>query len=156
MNDVLKRLTPLIRSVQLQGIRLVESSCRGFTQEPTESSQVDVRFNWSAKAVLKSAGSFSVLADMEVLLVPTGSEDANAARIWSRFEIRYSVPQEIELNEGLLEEFAKSNGVFNAWAYWREFIQSTLVRMGLPAVLLPLYRTPMAVPEPGAPAKSSE
>jgi len=140
MKDVLDRLGPLISAAQLQRIRLVEASCRAFPRELGEPGEVDLRLNWSAKSILREAGVFSVLADIEVLLIPSGSAEVEGARIWARFELNYSVPPEVELNEGLLEEFAKSNGVFNAWSYWREFVQNTLVRMELPPFPLPLYR----------------
>ena len=157
MNDALKRLAPLIQRVSLRDIKLAEASCRGLGRDLGGAGELDVRFNWSARAVLRAAGEFSVFAEIEALLVPTGKADADGARIWGRFELQYVVPQDTELSEGLLEEFAKSNGVFNAWSYWREFIQSTLVRMGLPPLALPvyLYRPPVDDAKP-APAKSDQ
>lgn len=39
-----------------------------------------------------------------------------------------------------LDEFALVNAPFNAWAYWREFVQTALSRMNLPAFAIPLFR----------------
>ena len=37
-----------------------------------------------------------------------------------------------------VEAFGRLNGVFNAWPYWREFVQSSLSRLSLPPVTVPL------------------
>ena len=39
-----------------------------------------------------------------------------------------------------LEAFCAMNGVFNAWPYAREFVQSSMARMNLPALVLPVMR----------------
>jgi preprotein translocase subunit SecB len=45
--------------------------------------------------------------------------------------------------EGLTDEhfrqFANVNGLFNAWPYWREYVQSATIRMGLPALTIPVF-----------------
>lgn len=155
MNEVMKRLAPIIAKADLQDIRLVESSCKAFSQESNQPGEVDVRLNWTAKAILRAAGLFSVLADLEVILLPPGSSPLDGARVTARLELRYQIPQDLQIHEGLLDEFAKLNGIYNAWPYWREFVQNTLVRMGLPPLALPLYRvtgSPTQEPEgkPGA------
>ena len=53
------------------------------------------------------------------------------------------------MNEGALELFAQANGTFNLWPYWREFVQSTSTRMGLPALTVPSYRIEEAFSGPG-------
>lgn len=60
----------------------------------------------------------------------------------------FSVVAVIALNYGLsapvddadAEAFARINAVFNAWPYWRELVQSTVVRMGFPSPHVPLLR----------------
>ena len=43
--------------------------------------------------------------------------------------------------DGITEEgafaFGRINGIHNVWPYWREYVQSTTVRLGLPALTLP-------------------
>jgi len=142
-----KQLSNLISKVELRSIKLVECSCRGFAKELGESGEISVALNWSARPILHSAEAFSVLAEIQTLLTPPDGGEDDGARIWARFDLRYSLREKTELNEGLLEQFANMNGVFNVWSYWREFVQSTLLRMELPPVILPLYRMPAAVQE---------
>ncbi len=36
--------------------------------------------------------------------------------------------------------FARMNGIYNAWPYWREYVQNVTGRMGLPPLTLPVFR----------------
>lgn len=36
--------------------------------------------------------------------------------------------------------FADLNAMYNVWPYWREFVQSTMTRMGLPPYTLPVFQ----------------
>jgi hypothetical protein len=45
-----------------------------------------------------------------------------------------------EVSDSDIAEFALVNAPFNAWAYWREFVQSSLTRLNLPAFPIPLFR----------------
>ena len=61
-------------------------------------------------------------------------------RIEARFAITYAIGNHDDLTEDNYEAFGQRNGVYNVWPYWREFVQSTTVRMGLPALTLPVYK----------------
>jgi hypothetical protein len=65
--------------------------------------------------------------------------------------VELAIIYEVNSFEGLKGEdyisFANTSGVFHAWSYWREFVQNMSVRMGLPPVVLPLFRI---VPVPPA------
>ena len=39
-----------------------------------------------------------------------------------------------------LQNFCDINAVYNAWPYWREFVHSTMDRMGLPTMTMPLLK----------------
>lgn len=47
-----------------------------------------------------------------------------------------------EERDQLFSAFAKINGTYNAWPYFRETVQSIVGRMGLPPVVVPVYRVP--------------
>lgn len=53
-----------------------------------------------------------------------------------------------------VDQFAKVNGVFNAWPFLREIVQSTTLRMGIAPVMLPLHRV-RAAPSKGKPELSA-
>lgn len=47
------------------------------------------------------------------------------------FEVQYHVKPELFSDPESLEAFARINGVFLAWSYWREFFMNACGRMGI-------------------------
>ncbi len=75
-------------------------------------------------------------------------------QIDATFEMVYSFPQDtnpIPAPEEM-QAFAETNALMNCWPYWRELVQTTVARMGLPPLVVPLLRwvvpTPQPKPEP--------
>lgn len=62
------------------------------------------------------------------------------ADLSATFHLLYSLPLEFEADENCFEHFASVNGVYNAWPYWRELVQTSTGRIGLPGVVLPVFR----------------
>jgi preprotein translocase subunit SecB len=60
------------------------------------------------------------------------------AHIDVTFSLTYSLTSLDEIDDEKVDAFGKMNAVYNAWPYVREFVQSTLARMGLPALTLPV------------------
>lgn len=79
------------------------------------------------------------------------ADDEELLRIEAQFVLRYRVPSFEGLKKANIAAFGELNGLYNAWPYWREFVQSTTVRMGLPPLTVPLYR-PLKAPK--RPAKA--
>jgi hypothetical protein len=79
--------------------------------------------------------SFRLDVRKEGLQAPTLS-------IQAKFVISYSLDKLDDLNQEHVEAFAGTNGVYNAWPYWREFVQNTIARMGLPPLTIPVFRLP--------------
>ena len=46
------------------------------------------------------------------------------------------------VSQELGQMFASRNGIFNAWPFFREFVQSTVARMGMPPLMIPLFKRP--------------
>ena len=70
----------------------------------------------------------------------TVEESAIGVEILADFRATYAASE--ELDQDCLEEFGKANALFHVWPYWRELIQSTCARFGLPAMMLPMYKVP--------------
>jgi hypothetical protein len=71
-----------------------------------------------------------------------GVEGATEVQIDATFEIIYSFPKELDPvpSPEELEAFAQSNAVMNCWPYWRELVQTTVAKMNLPPLVVPLLR----------------
>ena len=69
--------------------------------------------------------------------------------IEATFNALYSVPENLEVDDEALNLFAHTNGTFNLWPYWREFVQAMSARMGLHGLTVPTYRVEEAFTGPG-------
>ncbi len=58
-------------------------------------------------------------------------------KIGATFMLIYKVSPIAGLEEKNVTAFGELNGMFNAWPYWREFVQSSAARMGLSPLVLP-------------------
>lgn len=58
--------------------------------------------------------------------------------VLASFEVQYAVKPELFREAESLEAFARINGVFLAWSYWREFFMNACCRMGVTADMIPL------------------
>jgi hypothetical protein len=57
------------------------------------------------------------------------------------FGIEYATTMRVKSSDA--EKFAATNGVFNAWPYWRQLVQSMTAAMGVPPIVVPAFRVPV-------------
>jgi preprotein translocase subunit SecB len=102
----------------------------------TPASQVDLATSSRTKEIVED-GSLNILFDLAL----RGYKDEDVLlEVSARIEAVYSIPEDSTFTPYQLECFAKANGMLNIWPYWRDFVQSTVQRAGLPALTLPLFR----------------
>jgi hypothetical protein len=67
-------------------------------------------------------------------------DDADASELsgFGDYDITYDILGEVDPADAV--SFAWINGVMNAWSYWRQLAHSMLLTMGLPAVIVPVFR----------------
>ncbi len=141
MSEKTKQISRLIAAAQIEDIRLVEATARTRIRSVKDVGPVDFIIATSADVKERHKdGTFFVLAVIEATVVPTESREEPVVSVKAGFELKYRLPKGLAVTRRDLSTFAKLNGVFNAWPYWREFIQNTVTRMNLPRIILPLYR----------------
>jgi hypothetical protein len=74
-------------------------------------------------------------------------EDAAYVEITATFCAQYGldgngVTEEDEALHSALETFGRYNVGYHVWPYWREYVQNTCARMGIPPIPVPMYRLP--------------
>ena len=138
----LKRIAPLIAAVRIKDIRLVEANVKTSVRSADEVGEVELAIEKSAtvKEYAVDDGMFWVLAKINAQLIPVESKKSPPVSVKATFELRYSLPKELKVSHAQLNTFARINSVFNAWPYWREFVQSMVARMNLPTLTLPVFR----------------
>lgn len=71
-------------------------------------------------------------------------EEAQFLEIEADFCAQYRLKQSADVEElrPAIEEFGRYNLGYHVWPYWREFVQSTCARMGIPPIPVPTFRLP--------------
>jgi len=74
-------------------------------------------------------------------------DDVEVIEIKSTYGVEYVSEEELTTDD--IDEFSKQNVGYHVWPFWREYVQSTLSRMDLPAKLIrvPFYFAALASSE---------
>ncbi|MDI6449308.1 hypothetical protein [Anaerobaca lacustris] len=125
--------------VQIRDVRLIGCGCE---QKPAAmagkksydiTTSTDVQSDESRRLIVVVA-KFHLAASVEQHV------QEPALTIDASFVLTYGVNSFDGLTQEGFEQFANLNGVYNAWPYWREFVQNTVGRMGLPPLTIPVFR----------------
>lgn len=145
MNEHLQRARRVIAAVSLMEVRLVELHAKtNIRRDEITDDMAPVFKHWANVPAGLRAGVFFVRAHLDLRI--ESESKASVASVKIQYELEYGVPDNFKASRADLTAFAKVNGVFNAWPYFREIVQAATLRMDLPAVVLPVYR----VPQPAA------
>lgn len=72
---------------------------------------------------------------------PFKEEKGRLVDVSATVRVEYFRPEDRgDIDQSEAEVFARVNGIYNAWPYLREYVQTSLVRLGLPPFELPLLR----------------
>ena len=136
--------------VDLQEVKLVESTCKRRLGHPDGSKTFDIRqtarFELSDKQ-----NALGVSIQFVLNAIDEGKEQKKEntfLSIRATFFLLYSIDNKEGLDDKVLGSFATLNGTYNAWPYWREFVQSVTSRMGLPPLIVPVFRLPRGPAKP--------
>lgn len=131
---------PVSERVAIQTVRLISSN---FWQKPTAgapNSEVQIDCSIKTEADKKNGGVLIFPTFKLNAFNPKRGKDKPDVYIEATFVLVYSAERIGKLNNDNFQAFGNTNGVFNAWPYWREFVQNTITRMGLPPLTIPLFR----------------
>ncbi len=82
-----------------------------------------------------------------IFIAPSPFETDNSKQvdIFAQVQLIYQIDNLNDLSEDDIILFGKVNGIYNAWPYLREYVRSSVTRLGLPSFDLPLLNIGMAV-----------
>ena len=125
--------------VQLTGIRLVRCKCE---RKPVAAKSKRFYNITTSTEVSPDREKSQLVVVVNFHLRAFHEEDARrpVLTIEVSFVLAYELPSFDGLTQEGFDQFADFNGVFNAWPYWREFVQNTVARMGLPPLTVPVFR----------------
>jgi preprotein translocase subunit SecB len=136
----------LSERVQLEDVRLVSCSCRQEPEAVQGKKKVNIRYS-TKNHTNQNTGYLLVFPEFHLEGFLATESDKPVIKINATFLLAYKVASFDGFTKQGLKRFADLNGVYNAWPYWREFVQETTARMGLPTLTIPVFRivTPQEV-----------
>ncbi len=138
--ELFEKVRQVADRVQILDIKLLE--CRAEQKMPEEELPRRITTNINAECHFDpDTLRLTVYPHLQLVVK---RHDASPADCFLRIEARFALMYALRSPEGLEQEhfdaFAERNGIFNVWPYWREFVQSITIRMGLPSLTVPVFR----------------
>jgi hypothetical protein len=123
-------------------VRLVDAAARTAVRDPKAIPKPVLVTSHGSKVIQRSSDRFIVGVQLQAQVVSEGEGLSPDSPIFMHvtFALEYHSGEISRFPDSVLEEFARVNGVYNAWPYLREYVQTTVSRMNLPPLLLPLLR----------------
>lgn len=127
------------KNLAIEDIRLLETHCKlgvlkkELPADAEQNIQISVKTDDDGKSVVATARyKLTMRYDDRATADPP-------ILISARYGVRYSVTK--AMPETQLKECLENIVQLNIWPYWREYVQSVVVRMGLPPFPMPLMDT---------------
>jgi hypothetical protein len=147
--DETKRAFEVHQNAAINRIRLARAKVASATIDEAPKSHISVAFNFKSKPlsappnVLRLEIAFRMAGIKEKV---EGEEDAPGKKpepvvlVECAYEVDYVLREGFEITAEHVKAFKDGNAIFNAWPYFREYLQNNLQRMGLPALTAPFLR----------------
>jgi len=130
--------------VDLRSVTLIGCDCKRQQECPAGPNVFDIK-RVSRYEIGDGQNTVGVFISFALHAFGEGDEqkEENAfLDIDATFLLLYSIAGTEGLDDEALSGFAYLNGTYNAWPYWREFVQSMTSRMELPPLTIPVFRLP--------------
>lgn len=142
-----REFNSLVQVVQLQDLYLSETRARLIPEEPDTAEgpselqlgPIQTRSSRPREGTLYCGVRFEANAQQR-------SDNCFRVNIFAEYSLIYEIPADLFLSDTTAAFFARRNAVFNAWPFFRELMHSTAGRMGIPPLLLPVFRLPVNPP----------
>jgi preprotein translocase subunit SecB len=126
----------LIACANLRSIRFVKFAVQVDLPQGAAAEEVELSTSGRSSGTAHEGG-MNLTFDLKV----QGKKDENTIiSIAGRLLAEYDLPDEEHPSPEQMKAFAKTNGMVNIWPYWREFVQASTLRAGLPPLTMPLFR----------------
>jgi len=132
--DLTVALAPRTR---IEEVRLANSTVRSQDSRMARPWKVDCTF--TARTDIDQEAKKLVVHAFLTAFAKAGAESDTAdepMRIEAEFILVYAVDSLDGIEREQAAAFGRMNGIHNVWPYWREYVQSTTVRLGLPPLVL--------------------
>lgn len=130
-----------VRSAKLLG--------QSLAQKP-EGATIDPKFHFKSRVIEAQTSFLLVRIDFRFQGIVQGKTSTPSAKplvdINCSYEVTYEIREGFDLTEKHAAAFAGGNAIFNAWPFFREFLHTSLQRMGFPPLTAPFLRLQVSPP----------
>lgn len=137
------------QNAAINRIRLARAKVASQAMDDAPKTPITVIFNFKSKPM---AAPPKVLR-LEIAFRMTGMQEKKEGKkstpgkkpeqvvlVECAYEVDYVLREGFEITAEHVKAFKDGNAIFNAWPYFREYLQNNLQRMGLPALTAPFLR----------------
>jgi hypothetical protein len=138
--------------VDLQSVKLLACDCKQKPKCPEGPKTFDIE-RTSRFEVDKEQNVVGVFIRFVLNAFAEGVEqkpENSFLTMEATFLLLYSINSTEGLDDDAYKSFAELNGMYNAWPYWREFVQSITSRMQVPTLTIPVFRISPPKAKPAA------
>jgi len=142
------------QSAAINRIRLARAKVASQAMDEGPKAPISVNFNFKSKPMASPPNvlRLEIAFRMAGIEEPEeGTEDAPAKKpddkkpetvvlVECAYEVDYVLREGFEITPEHVKAFKDGNAIFNAWPYFREYLQNNLQRMGLPPLTAPFLR----------------
>lgn len=134
------------RHVTLMSVNLLKATV-DTTLDPLHiPDELEFSQAYRAGYELHDADNDVIVVDAEFKFDGMGS-DGPVVMLAATFRLTYTLEGAETFPADAMDHFAELNGIYNAWPYWRELVQTVTGRVGVASVTLPVFRPPVRVLE---------
>jgi hypothetical protein len=142
------------QNADISRIRLAHAKLASQAIDTAPKTQIEVVFNFKSKPMIAPPD----VLRLEIAFRMAGIEEKEAGEedapektsdnkkaepvilVECAYEADYVLREGFEITSEHVKAFKDGNAIFNAWPYFREYLQSNLQRMGLPPLTAPFLR----------------
>ncbi|MFO7555292.1 MAG: hypothetical protein R6W88_08825 [Desulfobacterales bacterium] len=133
--DLLKKAEKIAPNLSLKNIHLWKSNCERDISFKPKKAEMNIQIDTK---ILDSTDKKFVPISCHFNIIGTDIEkNKKAIQLDFTFCVIYSIRNDLKANKADLEAFASTNAIFNVWPFAREHVQNIIVKMDLPAFVLP-------------------
>lgn len=131
---------PVFSQVTIISVRLIKCNCFQYPSAGMGKHSLEIDCDTKVQVNKKKGGILVFPAFKLQAFFPESKKKEPDLIIEATFILIYKAKTLEGLKEENFKAFADTNGIYNAWPYWREFVQNTIARMGLPPLTIPVFR----------------
>ena len=125
-----------VEAVDVENLRMIESSCK--FDERYAGSSLTVNIKESYKYSTSDSG---FIVETRWAMKANSEENKDpAVSVVAKYSAIFSLEGDLEVTKELIDAFYDRSIAMLGWTYFREHVNSCVVKMGLPSLTLPLRK----------------